>query len=143
MVRVTNSIEIENSEIEETFITAGGPGGQHVNKVATAVQIRFDAAGSPSLDETVRARLLKLAGRRLSADGKLVITARRFRSQARNREDAMERLVALIRAAAAPPSPRKETRVPTSARRKRLQQKRRSSQVKELRRKPSAENGRD
>lgn len=140
MIKVTDTISIQESEIEEVFITAGGPGGQHVNKVATAVQIRFDVAGSPSIGEDVRARLLKLAGRRLTGDGQVVITARRFRSQARNREEAIERLVALIREAAAPPEPRRATRVPPSARRRRLQQKRHAAQVKALRRAPSAEN---
>jgi len=140
MIKVTDTISIQGSEIEEVFITAGGPGGQHVNKVATAVQIRFDAAGSPSIGEDVRARLLKLAGRRLTGDGQVVITARRFRSQARNREEAIERLVSLIRKAAAPPEPRKATRIPPSARRKRLQQKRHAAQVKALRRAPSGEN---
>lgn len=141
MIKVTDDVEIDESEIEETFITAGGPGGQHVNKAATAVQIRFDAAGSPSLDEAVRSRLLKLAGKRLNAEGQVVMTARRFRSQARNREDAVERLVALVRAAAAPTASRKETRIPGSARRKRLQEKRRASQIKTMRRAPPSENG--
>jgi len=140
MIKVTDTISIQESEIEEIFITAGGPGGQHVNKAATAVQIRFDAAGSPSIGEEVRARLLKLAGRRLTSEGQIVITARRFRSQARNREEAIERLVSLIRQAAVPPEPRKPTRVPPSARRKRLQRKRHAAQVKALRRAPSTDN---
>jgi ribosome-associated protein len=137
MIRVTDTITLDEAEIEETFITAGGPGGQHVNKAATAVQIRFDAAGSPSLDETVRTRLLKIAGRRATAGGLIVITARRFRSQVRNREDAVERLLTLIREAAAPPVPRRATRVPGRVRQMKIREKRHTAQVKKMRRSPS------
>ena len=115
MLRITSTISIDPAELEEVFVRASGPGGQNVNKVSTAVQLRFDAARSPSLPEPVRRRLCDLAGRRLTGDGVLVITADRFRSQARNREDARERLIELIREAATPPKPRRATKTALSA----------------------------
>jgi ribosome-associated protein len=118
MIPITERIAIAEDEIEEVFVRAGGPGGQNVNKVATAVQLRFDAAGSPSLDEAKRARLRLLAGRRMTADGVIVIMARRFRTQERNRQDAYERLVDLIQRAAEPGKRRVPTR-PTAASRER------------------------
>jgi ribosome-associated protein len=139
MIRVTGSIAIDERDIEESFIRSSGPGGQNVNKLATAVQLRFDVARS-ALPTEVRARLVRLAGRRMTADGVLVITAQRHRTQARNREDARERLIELIRRAAAPPVPRRPTRVPASARRERLETKKRRSGLKHLRaRKPSVD----
>lgn len=123
-MRVTRSIVIDESELTERFIHASGPGGQNVNKVATAVELRFDAQRSPSLPEPVRTRLAALAGKRISGEGILVITARRFRSQARNREDARARLAALIEAAATPPTPRRATRPSRGAKRRRLDDKR-------------------
>ncbi len=130
MIPVTRNIALDDSEIEEHFIRASGPGGQNVNKVATAVQLRFDVAHSPSLSGPVRERLTALAGRRISADGVLMITAQRFRSQARNRADALQRLVELIRTAAHPPKSRKATRPTRASKRRRLADKRQRGELK-------------
>jgi ribosome-associated protein len=139
-VPVTDTISLDDAELEERFFCAGGPGGQHANKTDTAVQLRLDVRRSPSLPEPVRARLERLAGSRLTAEGVLVITAHRFRSQERNRADALARLVELIRRAAEPPPPpRKPTRPSKSARLKRLQAKTARGGVKALRGKPSLE----
>jgi len=134
MIRINSKISIDEDEIRFAFIRSSGPGGQNVNKVATAVQLRFDVAGSASLPEQLKPRLARLAGGRMTAGGVLVIDARRYRSQQRNRLDATDRLVSLIRRAAAPPKPRRPTRPTAASKRRRLDQKRRRSKIKKLRR---------
>jgi ribosome-associated protein len=136
MIRVTRRIAIDEEELHEDFVRASGPGGQHVNRVATAVKLRFDVGRSPSLPEDVRRRLMRLAGKRVTEEGELVIDARRFRSQERNRRDARERLVALIRKAAEKPKPRLKTKPTAASKRRRLEEKRRRSAIKRSRVKP-------
>ncbi len=133
MIHITRTITIDESEIQEYFVRASGPGGQNVNKVATTVQLRFDVASSCSLPEEVRKRLISLAGNRITEDGILIFDARRFRTQGRNREDAIDRLVELIRNAAQRPKIRRKTRPTLASKIRRLESKRRSAESKRVR----------
>ena len=137
MIRVTAHIALDDSEIEERFIRSSGPGGQNVNKLSTAVQLRFDVRHSPSLPERVRAKLEQLAGSRLTREGVIVITAQRHRTQERNREDALDRLIELIREAAAPVVPRRPTRPTKGSKERRIGSKLRRGAVKSMRSAPS------
>ncbi len=134
MLTVTSQISIPESELHVTFIRASGPGGQNVNRVATAVQLRFDVAHSPSLPLDVKQRLIRLAGKRITAEGVLVIEARRFRTQERNRQDALDRVVALVRRAAAPPKLRRASHPSAASKTRRLEKKRRRGETKRARR---------
>jgi ribosome-associated protein len=134
MIHVTRTISIEENEIRQEFIQASGPGGQNVNKVATAVQLRFDVANSPSLPDKVRERLLSLTRRQVTKEGILIINARRFRAQGANRQDAMERLVELIRKAAQKPQIRRKTKPTRSSKMRRLEAKHHRAKTKRLRR---------
>jgi ribosome-associated protein len=139
MIAVNDDIVIDEGEIEERFVRASGPGGQNVNKLSTAVQIRFDAMASPSLDAATKARLRRRAGRRMTAEGVIVILAQRFRTQEANRRDARNRLAALIKAAAVAPKPRRPTRPTLGARKERMEDKKRRGRLKALRGGPADE----
>ncbi len=136
---ISQALSIDEAELVERFVLASGPGGQNVNKVSTAVELRFDVRASPSLPEGVKARLAGLAGSRMTGDGVLVIEAQRFRSQARNREDAVARLFALIREAEAPPKRRRATRPTFGSQQRRLESKGARSGTKAMRRRPEHE----
>jgi ribosome-associated protein len=133
MHRVTDTISIDDSELEESFVRSSGPGGQNVNKVSSAVQLRFDVRHSPSLPNDVAVRLMKLAGSRLTKEGVIVIVAQSHRDQTRNRADARERLFDLIRQAAVRPVPRRATKVPKAQKRKRIEGKKHRGHIKSLR----------
>ena len=135
-IQITANLAIDESEIVEQFVHASGPGGQNVNKVATAVQIRFDAEHSPSLSDDIRARLKRFAGRRMNKDGILVITARRFRTQERNRADARQRLVDLLRRSSTSQKPRKKTRPSKAEKLRRLEDKAARARLKRMRAAP-------
>jgi ribosome-associated protein len=134
MIRITDTIAIDESELSESFVRASGPGGQNVNKVSSAVQLRFNARHSPSLPNDVAVRLMRIAGKRLTKEGEIVIVAQQHRTQERNREDARDRLFDMIRQAAVRPTPRRPTKVPKSQRRERLESKKHRAGIKSLRR---------
>jgi ribosome-associated protein len=133
MIRITHTISIDDDELDEQFVRASGPGGQNVNKLSSAVQLRFDVRHSPNLPPDVRARLERLAGSRLTREGVLIISAQRHRTQERNRQDARDRLIELIRRAAIAPIPRRATKPTAGSRERRLQTKKRRSSIKGLR----------
>lgn len=133
MIKINDQISLRDEEITETFVRASGPGGQNVNKLSTAVELRFDVRASPSLPDDVSIRLQRLAGRRLTKDGVLIIEAQTHRTQERNRADALARLVALIREAAVVPKPRKKTKPSRAARAERVEHKVHRGKVKRLR----------
>ncbi len=139
MIEISSAVALSEDEIQIDFIRASGPGGQNVNKVSSAAQLRFDILSSPSLEPEVKERLRRIAGSRVTADGILVIEARRYRTQEQNRLDAIQRLVALVQKALEKPKPRHKTRPTLASRQKRLQAKRQRGETKRLRGRPSPE----
>lgn len=139
MIEITSSLKINERELTFDYIRAAGPGGQNVNKVATAVQLRFDMWGNDSLSIDVKARLVKLAGKRITGEGVLIIEARRHRTQEQNRADAIQRFIALVRKSLEAPKPRRKTRPTAGSREKRLQSKKKRSEVKRIRGRKSVE----
>jgi ribosome-associated protein len=139
MIRIDSRIDLDENELEFSFIRASGPGGQNVNKVSSAVRLRFDIRHSPSLPDDVRSRLIRIAGRRVTEQGELIITAQIHRSQERNRQEALDKLIDLIKRAAVPPVPRRPTRPTAGSRKRRLESKIRRGTIKRLRGKGSAE----
>jgi ribosome-associated protein len=139
MLEITPTLTIDERELQMDFIRAAGPGGQNVNKVATAVQLRFDIANSPALASDIKGRLIQLAGKRVNADGVLMIEAKHFRTQEQNREDATQRLVELIRKALVKPKPRRKTKPSAASKEKRLKSKKVKGEVKRLRQSKSFE----
>ncbi|HEX5211226.1 MAG TPA: alternative ribosome rescue aminoacyl-tRNA hydrolase ArfB [Pseudolabrys sp.] len=133
MIRITDTISIDDSELSESFVRSSGPGGQNVNKVSSAVQLRFDARHSPSLPNDVAVRLMRIAGKRLTKEGVIVIVAQQYRDQTRNRADARERLFDMIREAAVKPVPRRPTKVPKAQKRQRIEGKKHRGRIKSLR----------
>ncbi|MEP0806369.1 MAG: aminoacyl-tRNA hydrolase [Chloroflexota bacterium] len=133
MLEITPSLQLDERELQFDYIRASGPGGQNVNKVATAVQLRFDVVNSPSLASDLKGRLLRLAGKRVNADGVLILEARRFRTQEANRADALRRFVELLQKAATPPKPRRKTRPTAASREKRIKEKKQRGEIKRSR----------
>ena len=133
MIPITRNLTMDEKEIQESFVRAPGPGGQNVNKVASAVQLRFDARNSPSLPADVRARLIRLAGKRVNRNGVVIIEANRYRLQEQNRQDARDRLIDLIRRAAVKPKVRRKTQLSRAAKLRRLEDKRRRGESKKTR----------
>jgi len=137
MLYITPNISIDEREISEEFVRASGPGGQNVNKVATAVKLRFDVLRSPSLPDEVRRRLIRLAGRKMTRKGELIIDARRFRTQEKNRKDAIDRLIGLVRKAVYKPKPRFKTKPTLASRERRMETKHKRSGIKQARKTPA------
>ena len=138
MLYITPNISIDEREISEEFVRSSGPGGQNVNKVATAVKLRFDVLRSPSLPDEVRRRLIRLAGRKMTRKGELIIDARRFRTQEMNRKDAIDRLIGLVRKAVQKPKPRFKTKPTLASRERRMETKHKRSGIKQARKKPAS-----